>query len=307
MSPGKPEDPRAPHAAAGSSPGSGDQWRKGLYCCSPHQLLIVVWPLHWEVRVTQCFLLFYFQKNGLLSITPDSVEDLFSVLRTWCCQVSTQPKATRLPRLTLQCLTAVIHLLHSSSPAERQVEIKTILESYFQLLNWNRPLSSDCQDKLSWEDSLISLQSQMLSMSTSIQLCEIKMEAKHLVSLVSLKNESCSSHLILAAVPEILQCSDRPVLQAVFLNNNCFEHILRLIQNSKVRPPSSQTRDHHLAHVSMIFNGTTVNFLKNLLDQLVRSLTCFCLVSVTHEMREAQSGPSLSPLAGSFLSKLSVS
>ena len=43
---------------------------------------------------------------------------------------------------------------------------------------------------------------------------------------------------ILAAVPEILQCSDRPVLQAVFLNNNCFEHILRLIQNSKVRPLS---------------------------------------------------------------------
>ena len=39
-----------------------------------------------------------------------------------------------------------------------------------------------------------------------------------------------------AVVPEILQCSDRPALQAVFLNNNCFEHILRLVQNSKVRP-----------------------------------------------------------------------
>ncbi|XP_011603991.2 neurobeachin-like protein 2 isoform X2 [Takifugu rubripes] len=139
------------------------------------------------------------KKNGLLSITPDSVEDLFLVLRAWCCQVSAEPKATRLPRLTLQCLTAVIHLLHSSSPAERQVEIKAILDSYFQLLNWNRPLSSECQARQSWEDSLISLQSQMLT-----------------------------------AVPEILQCSDRPVLQAVFLNNNCFEHILRLIQNSKL-------------------------------------------------------------------------
>uniref|UniRef100_A0A4W6DRB4 Neurobeachin-like protein 2 n=1 Tax=Lates calcarifer TaxID=8187 RepID=A0A4W6DRB4_LATCA len=130
------------------------------------------------------------KKNGLLSITPHSVEDLFSVLRAWCCRTSPEPKDTALPRLTLQCLTAMIHLLHSSSPAERQVEIRTILESYFQLLNWNRPL-----------------------------------------------NESTSSLLsILAAVPEILQCSDRPVLQAVFLNNNCFEHILRLIQNSKVRP-----------------------------------------------------------------------
>lgn len=139
------------------------------------------------------------KKNGLLSISPQSVEDLFSVLRVWCCRISAEPKNTRLPRLTLQCLTAMIHLLHTSSPVERQVEIKTILESYFQLLNWNRPLSSDQEDRRSWEESLISLQSQMLT-----------------------------------AVPEILQCADRPVLQAIFLNNNCFEHILRLIQNSKV-------------------------------------------------------------------------
>ncbi|XP_074539600.1 neurobeachin-like protein 2 isoform X1 [Halichoeres trimaculatus] len=139
------------------------------------------------------------KKNGLLSITSNSVEDLFNVLRAWCCRSSTQPKDTRLPRLTLQCLTAVIHLLHSSSPAERQVEIRKILESFFQLLNWNRPPSTEEEDRQNWEDSLISLQSQMLT-----------------------------------AVPEILQCSDRPVLQAIFLNNNCFEHILRLVQNSKL-------------------------------------------------------------------------
>uniref|UniRef100_A0A674B0E3 Neurobeachin-like protein 2 n=1 Tax=Salmo trutta TaxID=8032 RepID=A0A674B0E3_SALTR len=29
-------------------------------------------------------------------------------------------------------------------------------------------------------------------------------------------------------------CSDRPVLQAIFLNSNCFEHLTRLLQNSKV-------------------------------------------------------------------------
>ncbi|KAJ4920566.1 hypothetical protein JOQ06_022127 [Pogonophryne albipinna] len=29
-------------------------------------------------------------------------------------------------------------------------------------------------------------------------------------------------------------CSDRPVLQAIFLNSNCFEHLARLLQNSKV-------------------------------------------------------------------------
>ncbi|XP_045900215.1 neurobeachin-like protein 2 isoform X4 [Micropterus dolomieu] len=150
------------------------------------------------------------KKNGLLSITPHSVEDLFSVLRAWCCRTSCEPKGTGLPRLTLQCLTAMIHLLHSSSPAERQVELRRILESFFQLLNWNRPLSSEQQDRQSWEDSLISLQSQMLT-----------------------------------AVPEILQCSDRPVLQAVFLNNNCFEHILRLIQNSKVLERGSDSITVH--------------------------------------------------------------
>lgn len=55
--------------------------------------------------------------------------------------------------------------------------------------------------------------------------------------LISLRPEKWVTILvrIVAAVPEILQCPDRPVLQAVFLNNNCFEHILRLIQNSKVR------------------------------------------------------------------------
>lgn len=115
-------------------------------------------------------MLLFFQKNGLQSITPQSVEDLFAVLRVWCCQTSTEPKGTGLPRLTLQCLTSMIHLLHSSSPAERQVEIRTILESYFQLLNWNRPLSSDHQDRQSWEDSLISLQSQMLSESVFVGL-----------------------------------------------------------------------------------------------------------------------------------------
>ncbi|KAM8735230.1 neurobeachin-like protein 2 isoform 4-T4 [Acanthopagrus schlegelii] len=151
------------------------------------------------------------KKNGLLSITPHSVEDLFSVLRAWCCQTSPEPKSTGLPRLTLQCLTAMIHLLHSSSPAERQVEIRTILDSYFQLLNWNRPLSSEEQDRQSWEDGLIALQSQMLT-----------------------------------AVPEILQCSDRPVLQAVFLNNNCFEHILRLIQNSKLFQSDRRRPEHEV-------------------------------------------------------------
>lgn len=57
----------------------------------------------------------------------------------------------------------MIHLLHSSSPAERQVEIRTVLDSYFQLLNWNRPPFSQQEDILAWEDNLIILLEHMLS------------------------------------------------------------------------------------------------------------------------------------------------
>ncbi|XP_049336159.1 neurobeachin-like protein 2 isoform X4 [Astyanax mexicanus] len=140
------------------------------------------------------------KKNGLLCITPNAVEDLMCVLRSWCLRPSPQtPRDPLVLRQALRCLTAMIHLLHGSSPAERQLEIRSVLSSYFQLLNWSRPPDSGQGDGSAWEDSIILLQTHMLN-----------------------------------AIPEILQCSDRPVLQAVFLNNNCFEHILRLIQNSKV-------------------------------------------------------------------------
>ncbi|XP_072536841.1 neurobeachin-like protein 2 [Salminus brasiliensis] len=140
------------------------------------------------------------KKNGLLSITPHAVEDLMCVLRSWCLHPSLQaPRDPLVLRLALRCLTAMIHLLHGSSPAERQLELRSVLNSYFQLLNWTRPPDSGQGDGSAWEDSIILLQTHMLN-----------------------------------AIPEILQCSDRPVLQAVFLNNNCFEHILRLIQNSKL-------------------------------------------------------------------------
>uniref|UniRef100_A0A8C9L807 Neurobeachin like 1 n=1 Tax=Pavo cristatus TaxID=9049 RepID=A0A8C9L807_PAVCR len=35
------------------------------------------------------------------------------------------------------------------------------------------------------------------------------------------------------AITAMLDCTDRPVLQAIFLNSNCFEHLIRLLQNCK--------------------------------------------------------------------------
>lgn len=55
------------------------------------------------------------------------------------------------------------------------------------------------------------------------------------------------------AIPMMLACEDRPVLQATFLSNNCFEHLIRLIQNSKVGGvspgggrPKTQGESHRL-------------------------------------------------------------
>lgn len=47
-------------------------------------------------------------------------------------------------------------------------------------------------------------------------------------------NNELLNFLSAGTIPEMLNCSDRPVLQAIFLNSNCFEHLTRLLQNSKV-------------------------------------------------------------------------
>lgn len=91
-----------------------------------------------------------------------------SVLRSWCLRpAQDEPKDPKVLHLTLRCLTAMIHLLHCSSPAERQVEIKTVLNTYFQLLNWNRPPVNGQEDDLTWEESIVTLQTHMLSKRSS--------------------------------------------------------------------------------------------------------------------------------------------
>lgn len=65
--------------------------------------------------------------------------------------------------LTLKCLTEVIHILLTSSSDQRQVEIGTILENYFKLLNSDHvALLVNCKSR-NWESSFIALQIQMLS------------------------------------------------------------------------------------------------------------------------------------------------
>uniref|UniRef100_A0A8C7R8I7 Neurobeachin-like protein 2 n=1 Tax=Oncorhynchus mykiss TaxID=8022 RepID=A0A8C7R8I7_ONCMY len=47
--------------------------------------------------------------------------------------------------------------------------------------------------------------------------------------------QGVKGHKVLGhTIRDMFLCSDRPVLQAIFLNSNCFEHLTRLLQNSKV-------------------------------------------------------------------------
>ncbi|XP_055494353.1 neurobeachin-like protein 1 isoform X8 [Leucoraja erinacea] len=140
------------------------------------------------------------QRNALQAISPATMEVLMRVLADCDLVDDKDPEdVSHKLELTLKCLTEVIHILLTSSSDQRQVEIGTILENYFKLLNSDHvALLVNCKSR-NWESSFIALQIQMLS-----------------------------------TIPEMLNCSDRPVLQAIFLNSNCFEHLTRLLQNSKL-------------------------------------------------------------------------
>ncbi|NXW51293.1 NBEL2 protein, partial [Nyctiprogne leucopyga] len=106
------------------------------------------------------------------------------------------PPAPRLLELTVRGVVAVVHVLHGSSPGAGPVSLRVLLDGYFRVLNSDLPVASLAPEAAG--------------------------------GLIALRV------LMLDAIPAMLSCEDRPVLQAVFLSNNCFEHIIRLLQNSKL-------------------------------------------------------------------------
>ncbi|TSK42112.1 Neurobeachin-like protein 1 [Bagarius yarrelli] len=152
------------------------------------------------------------QRNALLAISPATMEVLLGVLGAGEClgegeEGEDWDGATpdRKAVLTLCCLREVVHSLLASSSDQRQVEISTVLDSYFKLLNYD-PNTAGLKGhhpaparSRHWESRLVALQVKMLE-----------------------------------TIQDMFECSDRPVLQAIFLNSNCFEHLTRLLQNSKL-------------------------------------------------------------------------
>ncbi|XP_035380132.1 neurobeachin-like protein 1 isoform X1 [Electrophorus electricus] len=152
------------------------------------------------------------QRNALLAISPATVEVLLGVLGGAealaaggdgddCESESPGRKVV----LTLGCLREVVHSLLASSSDQRQVEISSVLESYFKLLNSDPNTTAQVKGgpapprSRHWESRAVALQIHMLE-----------------------------------TIQDMFECSDRPVLQAIFLNSNCFEHLIRLLQNSRL-------------------------------------------------------------------------
>uniref|UniRef100_A0A672TUH3 Neurobeachin-like protein 2 n=1 Tax=Strigops habroptila TaxID=2489341 RepID=A0A672TUH3_STRHB len=140
------------------------------------------------------------QRNALQAVSPATMEVLMRVLADCDNWDDRNPEeVSRKAELTLKCLTEVVHILLTSSSDQRQVETSTILENYFKLLNSDHSALPNARRCRQWESRFIALQVQMLNTITAM-----------------------------------LDCTDRPVLQAIFLNSNCFEHLIRLLQNCKV-------------------------------------------------------------------------
>ncbi|XP_054827025.1 neurobeachin-like protein 1 [Eublepharis macularius] len=140
------------------------------------------------------------QRNALQAISPATMEVLMRVLADCDIWDTKDPdEVSRKAELTLKCLTEVVHILLTSSSDQRQVETSTILENYFKLLNSDHAALPNSRRSRQWESRFIALQIQMLN-----------------------------------AITAMLDCTDRPVLQAIFLNSNCFEHLIRLLQNCKL-------------------------------------------------------------------------
>uniref|UniRef100_A0A8D2QND8 Neurobeachin like 1 n=1 Tax=Zosterops lateralis melanops TaxID=1220523 RepID=A0A8D2QND8_ZOSLA len=139
-------------------------------------------------------------KNALQAVSPATMEVLMRVLADCDNWDDRNPEeVSRKAELTLKCLTEVVHILLTSSSDQRQVETSTILENYFKLLNSDHSALPNPRKCRQWESRFIALQIQMLNTITAM-----------------------------------LDCTDRPVLQAIFLNSNCFEHLIRLLQNCKL-------------------------------------------------------------------------
>uniref|UniRef100_A0A8D3DCA9 Neurobeachin-like protein 2 n=1 Tax=Scophthalmus maximus TaxID=52904 RepID=A0A8D3DCA9_SCOMX len=184
------------------------------------------------------------QRNALLAISPATMEVLMRVLAD--CSMGSCPSdegedwdseaPDRKALLTLGCLREVVQRLLASSSDQRQVEIASVLENYFKLLN---------------SDPAAVAKGRVPTLDT---------------------------------IRDMFLCSDRPVLQAIFLNSNCFEHLTRLLQNSKLVNARCTAADKDQKDIT---NNRLLTVIQGRLDSLAVA-TIKALTTVMHKSPAAK-------------------
>ncbi|XP_020794739.2 neurobeachin-like protein 1 [Boleophthalmus pectinirostris] len=217
------------------------------------------------------------QRNALLAISPATMEVLMRVLGD--CSLGSCPTdegedwdseaPDRKALLTLGCLREVVQRLLASSSDQRQVEIASVLENYFKLLNSDPAAvvaSKQQQQQKQGKGKLPTLGRHWESRFVALQV-----------------------HM-LDTIRDMFLCSDRPVLQAIFLNSNCFEHLTRLLQNSKLINARSTTADKDQKDITntMLLSGERdTQVFQGRLDSLAVA-TIKALTTVMHKSPAAK-------------------
>lgn len=132
------------------------------------------------------------QRNALLAISPATMEVLMRVLAD--CSMGSGPSdegedwdseaPDRKALLTLGCLREVVQRLLASSSDQRQVEIASVLENYFKLLNSDPAAVVAARQQQQakgrvptlgrhWESRFVALQVNMLGKGFKQYLCDM--------------------------------------------------------------------------------------------------------------------------------------
>ncbi|XP_010219526.1 PREDICTED: LOW QUALITY PROTEIN: neurobeachin-like protein 2, partial [Tinamus guttatus] len=180
--------------------------------------------------------------------TPGFMPEVLALLRACTHKLQSAPEPGAVPALE----NAVTYALHLC---------ECLLDPY---QTWRRQLSGEVvsaaeKSKYKFTPAVLPPEFGALfqeSFQASVQLPDaLQLRLIHLFGAI-LSGDKVAAGAVAAAftwvyaIPAMLRCDDRPVLQAVFLSNNCFEHIIRLIQNSKLYLGNKQEAGGHELELS---------------------------------------------------------
>ncbi|CAD5122682.1 DgyrCDS11092 [Dimorphilus gyrociliatus] len=148
--------------------------------------------------------------NATKAICPATVDLVLKNLDNFSLTSLLHPEEKEARKSVLKCLIEMVHLVHGSSPDERQVEVNTILEGYFQTLS-----------KLFRED----------------------VDDLSVISKNFTRDQSDLAADMLDTIPKMLDCCDKLSLQMLFLNCQSFDSLLILLERVTMNSSSPMCKE----------------------------------------------------------------